>query len=69
MKQVCRAYCLECGKLLGESNPTEEAKKLSVEIAAPLSVFCETRSHNTGSDWNVNFRTEWVDAKEQEAAG
>jgi hypothetical protein len=59
------ARCGTCKKEINRAQHVPESDKTKVNVSAPLAAICDVRSHNTGSDYNLNFEIEWI--KENEA--
>lgn len=55
---ICK--CRTCGKEINRAMGVPTSEKTRVSISATMMAICDVRSHNTGSDYNLNFDMEWV---------
>ena len=53
--------CRECRTEINRAEHVPEHQKSRVAISAPIVGLCPTKSHNTASDYTLNFDLEWLE--------
>lgn len=54
---ICK--CRTCGREINRATHVPEHEKMRVGVSAALMAICDQKSHNTGSDYNLNFDLTW----------
>jgi len=52
--------CKTCSQEINRAEHVPQSEKLRVEVSAPLMALCKEPSHNTGSDYNLNYDLAWL---------